>query len=155
LRFHSEFCALRFPAHCLDQPIEGADPARLQIAEREADSIGRGSLLQRVYRALRMLLLTGASSGNAVAQMLTMHRRTLNRHLEQHGASFQEVLDQVRFEVARQLLQETHLAIDDIAEALGYASVTPFMRSFQRWSGTTPGRWRRAVDGSETIASRA
>jgi AraC-like DNA-binding protein len=148
LRFNSEFCALRFPAHWLDRPVEDADPARLRIAEKEAEAAGRGELLQQVYRALRVLLLRGQSSGDDVAQVLALHRRTLNRRLEAQGATFQEVLDQVRFEVARQLLTDTQVATDDIAAALGYAGVSPFMRSFRRWSGTTPGRWRRTASES-------
>ena len=148
LRFDSEFCALRFPVHWLDQPVQDADPAQLRIAEKEAAAAGRGELLQEVYRALRVLLLHGKSSGNDVAQMLAMHRRTLNRRLEAQGATFQGVLDRVRFDVARQLLADTQVAIDDVAAALGYAGVSPFMRSFRRWSGTTPGRWRRTVQKS-------
>jgi AraC-like DNA-binding protein len=52
----------------------------------------------------------------------------------------------VRFEIARELLADTDVAIDDISAVLGYASVSPFVRSFRRWSGTTPGRWRRTIE---------
>jgi AraC-like DNA-binding protein len=143
LRFDSEFCALRFSEHWLDRPVQDADSARLRFAESEADAAGRGELLQQVYRALRVLLLLGRTSGNEVAYMLAMHRRTLNRRLEAQGTTFQHILDRVRYEVARELLADTEMAIDDIAAALGYASISPFVRSFRRWSGTTPGRWRR------------
>ena len=34
----------------------------------------------------------------------------------------------------------------DRAAALGYASVSPFMRSFRRWTGTTPGKWRSGAE---------
>jgi AraC-like DNA-binding protein len=155
LRFDTETCALRFPAHWLERAIPGADPARLRDAEREAESAGRGTLVQQVYRALRILLLHGHSSGNEVAAMLAMHRRTLNRRLKAEGTTFQEILDQVRYEVARELLADTHVAIDDIAATLGYASVSPFVRSFGRWSGTTPGRWRRGNDGSAAFGTAA
>ena len=33
----------------------------------------------------------------------------------------------------------------DVAATLGYAGVSPFMRTFRRWAGTTPGQWRRAA----------
>lgn len=150
LRFNNEYCALRFPAHWLERPIAAADPARLRRAERQAEAAGRGTLVQQVFRALRILLLHGHNSGNEVAAMLAMHRRTLNRRLKAEGVTFQEILDQVRFEVARELLAESHVPIDDIAATLGYASVSPFVRSFGRWSGTTPGRWRRTLDPATT-----
>ena len=146
LRFHSEFCALQFPAHWMERRVEGADPMRLRSAEKEAEGAELGDLLQRVHRALRLLLLSGKNSGDDVAKMLAMHRRTLNRRLKERGTTFQEVLDDVRLEVARQLLADRHIRVDDIAKALGYSSVSPFMRSFRRWTGTTPGQWRRAED---------
>lgn len=143
-RFNAEFCALRFAAHWMDKPIEAADPARLGIAEQQAATEGRGELLQQILRALRVMLLKGRHSGDDVARMLAMHRRTLNRRLEAEGTTFQHVLDTVRFEVARQLLA-TDISLDDIAAALGYAGVSPFMRAFRRWAGTSPGQWRHAA----------
>jgi len=140
--FGAEFCALRFSAHWLRKAVSGADPERLRLAERSANLAGAPALLQQVHRALRALLLNGKNSGDDVARMLSMHRRTLNRRLHEQGTTFQGVLDKVRFEVARQLLSSSNIALDDVAGSLGYAGVSPFMRSFRRWSGMTPGDWR-------------
>jgi AraC-like DNA-binding protein len=142
-QFDSEFCALRFPSYWLNRRIEGADPARKRVAQLQVDRLTRPVLLQQVHRAVRRLLLSGKTSGDDVADMLAMHRRTLNRRLKEQGTTFQEVLDHVRCEVARQLLFYTEVTLDDIAASLGYASVTPFIRSFHRWIGTTPAHWRR------------
>jgi AraC-like DNA-binding protein len=141
--FNAEFCALRFSAHWLRKAVCGADPALRRLAERAVCRFDAPSLVQQAFRALRVLLLDGRNSGDDVARMLSMHRRTLNRRLREQGATFQGVLDGVRFEVARQLLSSSHIALDDVAASLGYASVSPFMRSFRRWSGITPGEWRR------------
>lgn len=147
-RFNAEICALRFSADWMAMPVEGADPVRRRQAQAQADAdaddLGRGRLLEQVRRALRLLLLRGMASGDEVARMLSMHRRTLNRRLQAQGTTFQEVLDQIRFEVARQLLA-SDIALDDIAATLGYSGVSPFMRAFRRWSGSTPGHWRRAA----------
>lgn len=142
-RFDAEVCALRFPERWLAQPVAGADPARLRAVRAGAEVLGHGQLIEQVRRALRLLLLQGGASGNAAAQMLSMHRRTLNRRLQAEGTTFQQVLDEIRFEVARQLLAGSRIALDDVAATLGYSGVCPFMRAFRRWSGTTPGRWRR------------
>lgn len=142
-QFDSEVCALRFPAHWMDRRIEGADPERRKQALAIVREQANPDVLQQVYRALRNVLLNGGSSGNDVADALSMHRRTLNRRLQQYGTTFQNVLDQVRCEVARQLLCYSQVALDDIAASLGYAGVSPFMRSFRRWTGLSPGRLRR------------
>ena len=48
-----------------------------------------------------------------------MHRRTLNRRLEAQGTTFQKVLDEVRLEAARQLLDVTKLPLTEIAAPPG------------------------------------
>lgn len=141
--FDSEFCALRFPAYWLDRAVPNADSARRRAALVRAHAADKPDLQSQVRRALRRLLLAGKSSGDDLAQMLSMHRRTLNRRLRDQGTTFQQVLDEVRFEVARQLLSYSRVALDDIAASLGFAGVSPFMRTFRRWTGMTPGRWRR------------
>jgi len=152
-RFDAEFAAVRFADHWMKRPIEGADPERLARALARCSQMDGGDLVQRVFRAMRVLLLHGNSSGDDLARMLSMHRRTLNRRLEAHGTTFREILDAVRFDVARQLLTDSHISLDDVADTLGYASVSPFMRSFQRWAGTTPARWRRAAtDGGRSLS---
>ena len=142
-RFNSEVCALRFPARWMNRRVEGADPRRLRAAQQRAAQAGSGPLLQQVQRALRVLLLSGKSSGDALAEMLSMHRRTLNRRLRAEGMTIQQVLDETRFAVARDLLAGSRVSLDDVAATLGYSGVSAFMRTFRRWSGTTPGRWRR------------
>jgi AraC-like DNA-binding protein len=144
-RFNAEFCALRFPAYWMELPVAGCDPERLRLAQERVANADPDRLIQQVYRALRVLLLQGKKSGDDLARMLSMHRRTLNRRLSGEGTTFQKVLDAVRFEVARQLLANSEVALDDVAATLGYAGVSPFMRSFRRWAGTTPGQWRRAA----------
>ena len=148
-RFNAEIAALRFPAHWMSHAIDGYDPARRHAAEQRAELAGRSRILDQVARALRLVLLHGKNSGDDVAELLAMHRRTLNRRLKAQGTTFQQVLDTVRFEVARQLLVDSEVTLDDVAASLGYAGVTPFMRTFRRWTGTTPDRWRR-----EAIAER-
>ena len=72
-----------------------------------------------------------------------LHRRTLNRRLKALGTTFRDVLEDVRFEAACELLGSTQLPLDDIAAALGYAGVSPFSRAFRRRAGSPPGHWRR------------
>ena len=144
-RFDSEVGALRFPRDWLQRPVTGADAWRLRAARKRIQYARCADLLPRVYSTLRLMLLTERHGGDDVADRLALNRRTLNRRLRQRGTTFQEVLDDVRFTVARQLLSIDTIPLDDVAAALGYAGVSPFMRTFQRWAGTTPGRWRRAA----------
>lgn len=145
VRFNSELNAMRFSSHWLDRPVASADPQRLRAIEKQAGELAQPDLIEQVHRSLRVLLLSGVTSGDAIADMLAMHRRTLNRRLKSCGTTFRAVLDNVRFEAACQLLAGTHLPLEDIAAALGYAGVSPFSRAFRRRWGATPGQWRQAA----------
>ncbi|KAF0101790.1 MAG: AraC family transcriptional regulator [bacterium] len=149
VRFHSEINAIRFPAHYLARPIAGADAQRLRQARAEANAAAQPPFTANVHRALRTLLLHGRYGGSDVAQVLGMHRRTLIRRLGADHTSFQRILDEVRNAVARELLRDTGIPLRDIAACVGYASVPPFIRAFQRWNGTTPGAWRAGAHGGD------
>jgi len=145
VRFNSTFCALRFPVHWQARKVVGADAERFRLARAMVEKADEPTVLDQTLRALRLLLLHGKSSGADVAQSLAMHRRTLNRRLKAAGVTFQQVLDHVRFAVAKELLQESDIALREIAIALGYANGVSLIPAFRRWTGTTPGAWREAA----------
>jgi AraC-like DNA-binding protein len=145
LHFDQDRSAVRFPAHWQERTIPGADPERRRTLAAALEAAHSVSLVSHLHRALRLLLLAGKSSGDELAQTLSLHRRTLNRRLEAQGTTFRKVLDDVRFEVARHLLEHTRAPINEIAAALCYAEVSAFMHAFRRWTGTTPAQWRKTA----------
>lgn len=142
VRFDSERAEVRFSARVLDRAVDGADPARKRALEEEAARAADDDLEVRVYRSLRLLLLDGSVTGDAIAQHFAMHRRTLERRLKRRGTTFQSVLDDVRYEVASQLLRDTGLPLDRVSMAVGFAEAASFTRAFRRWAGMTPSQWR-------------
>jgi AraC-like DNA-binding protein len=93
-----------------------------------------------------MVLSGTAMLGNS-AQLFSLHERTMRRRLEADGTTFQQLLNEARFEVAQQLLRETLLAAAEIAAILGYSNPGAFTRAFRGWSGSTPRRWRNSGAG--------
>ena len=142
-QFNAERTALVFPASVLDHGLVGADPEQLRILEAQAHARDDLSVVFRLRRTLRILLLAQGASGDEVARLLSMHHRTLNRRLKAEGTTFQQLLDQVRFEAACQLLDTARIPITEIAVSLGYAETSAFSRAFRRWSGATPIERRR------------
>jgi AraC-like DNA-binding protein len=78
-----------------------------------------------------------------------MDRRTLHRHLQAEGRTFRQVANEVRFEMACDLLENTALAIGQVAAVLQYSGTSAFTRTFQRWSGHPPSAWRSNHHGLE------
>jgi AraC-like DNA-binding protein len=153
LRYNAERAALVFPAGLLARQIPGADPAVRRAVEalvHELERQGSRAVGTAVRRVLRAMLAAGHASEQGVAAAFSMHRRTLNRRLQDEGTTFRLLLEQTRFEVARQLLRDTDVAVGQIAIGLGYSGPTAFGRAFKRWSGRAPQAWRE--DGERRAA---
>ena len=54
------------------------------------------------------------------------------------------ILDHTRHYLARELLRNTGLTLNDIAMQLGFAEPSAFFRAFRKWQGCTPGQYRAA-----------
>ncbi len=120
-------------------------PELRQLLQQEIDKLEvqqADDFSEQVRSLLRSALMTGHSSADQVAELFSIHRRTLNRRLNESGTSFRELSDEIRFEIARQLLQDTAMEIIDIASLLGYSNASAFTRAFRRWSSATPAKWR-------------
>jgi AraC-like DNA-binding protein len=143
--FDSDICALRFHSSWLERTVKGANEAALLAAEARAIAAGRPAFSDSARRSLRTLLIYGRASGADLAVSLAVHRRTLDRMLAVEDTTFQQVLDEVRLSVAKELLLQSHLAILEIAPALGFQDQVAFFRAFRRWTGTTPGAWRDSM----------
>lgn len=144
---HSELC---FAASWLAAPVAGADPAALAVAHRSAAGAERRDPLpwaERARGAARALLMKGELTGSKLAETLDIHPRTLRRRLAEEGIGLQEVSSQTRFDLARELLRQTHLSLAEIAETLGFHDATTFVRAFRGWASVPPGRWRAEERG--------
>jgi AraC-like DNA-binding protein len=123
-----------------------------QLASLESDL--SSGLADDIRRMLRTRLTSNRCSADRVAGSLTMHRRTLSRRLSGEGAGFRALTNEIRFETACQLLDDTQIPLGQIAAALGYSEASAFSRAFRRWSGRTPTAWRaKCHPGSRTLAA--
>jgi AraC-like DNA-binding protein len=146
LRFESLQAGLIFPAHWLERPVAGADPLLRRILMQQAGALMLEAdplLLSDVRRVIRRLFQEGDCSRARVAEALGMHERTLGRRLKAAGTTFQDLLDDTRSTMARQLLRDTRIPVGKIASALGYGDPTVFARAFRRWTGLTPRDFRQ------------
>ncbi len=112
-------------------------------ADGPSTAHGTGPLTEDLRRLLRTELLRETCSAARIASLFSMHRRTLTRHLRTEGLAFRKVTDEVRFEIACDLLANTDMALSQIAAVLKYSEPSAFTRAFRRWSGEAPSAWRR------------
>jgi AraC-like DNA-binding protein len=91
---------------------------------------------------IRKQLSIGPSSIEGVAAMLAVHRRTIDRRLARMGESYGALQRSVKYEMARQLLRETDLSVQKIADSLHFSSAANFATAFRQWSSNTPSQFR-------------
>ena len=149
LRFDADHYGVTFAAYWLDRSLPATDADLRRMLQRQIDSLEArhgGEFPEQVRSVLRTALLTHRAKAEHVAALFSMHSRTLNRRLNAFGLGFRELVDEGRFEIARQMLEDSALEVIRIAQLLGYADASAFTRAFRRWSGTTPARWRQRVE---------
>ena len=146
LRFDSDESAVVFDSHWLQRPMPPVDAGFRSEVEGELRTLQEAQLADLpaiVRRLLRKQMSIGASGMDAVAALLGMHRRTLDRHLQKHGVRFGELREDVRRQVAEQLLHDTRMQVQNIAAALQFSTAANFATAFRRWTGITPSEYRR------------
>ncbi len=80
-----------------------------------------------------------------MADELHVSVRTLRRRLKDVGTTYQEFKDQTRRDAATRLLSRPELKINAIAALLGFDEPSAFHRSFKKWTGLTPGEYRKSL----------
>ena len=105
----------------------------------------------RVRAAVGLTLQRGTGDLASVARALDVGARTLQRRLAAEGRNFRAVVDDARRELAKQYLADRAQSLANIALLLGFSEQAAFQRAFVRWTGVTPGRFRR--DGAAATNS--
>ena len=57
-------------------------------------------------------------------------------------AAHRELLEEIRFGLAKEYLGNTNLPMEEISVLLGYTESGNFSHAFRRWSGESPSVWR-------------
>jgi len=148
---------LTFPRQCLDYRVV-QDQASLQqfldMAVYQLSLIERqpSSIADAIKQLIGSDIKTGMPSFTDIAERLHLSESSLRRRLLKEQTSFQMIKDQVRCDLAMNLLQDSSMKINDIAENLGFGEPSSFVRSFRNWTGMTPKSYRNA-QRQETAAS--
>ena len=85
-----------------------------------------------------------------LADQLGYSSSYLSRFINQEfGVGFGELLNNVRLEKARSLLQEGKYQVCEIADMVGFSSSNSFIRTFKRIEGITPTQYRNVLFSSK------
>jgi AraC-like DNA-binding protein len=131
------------PAAVLARPCAPSAPAAAPGDAGEAWDFAAS-----LRSAIRPYLGDGHPCLGLAAEIAGTSRRTLQRRLADCGRSWSDLVQEARFEVARDLLADPGLKVIDVAFAAGYENPQHFSRAFRRLAGVTPTAWRRDLLGA-------
>ncbi len=147
LRFNQSQTGVLLAGDTIDWKLPGFDPdARRRFIAEIEQAYGGAPVSVKVQRLVRPQLLREDPSMEGMARLLDLHPRTLRRALAKEATTFEEIRDNVRNTMARELLQITRLSIGEISAILAFSSHAAFVRAFERWNGMAPRAWRAQTD---------
>jgi AraC-like DNA-binding protein len=79
------------------------------------------------------------------SDMMNISSRQLIRYLKENDTSFFEIMDNWRFKKAISEMSAADTSFKELSYKLGYANPSNFVRSFKRWTNTTPGEYQERL----------
>lgn len=148
----ADFDGLLFESGAIDLTVTQADTQvhesvrRLILAQQTSLSVD--SLAEQVKVLIRTLLPTGQCTIERIARCFACDKRSLQRYLrEDSDTTYQQLLDEVRFETACFYLRESSIPVTQLAQLAGFSETTNFSRAFRRRFGESPRQWRQNHGG--------
>ena len=146
IEFDADSMEWHFSADVLDRPCPNANPITAKICQQVCDVVmAEGHDESELVRKIRVACFNSPErfpSAGVIASELGLSLRTLHRRLAEDGLAYQTIVDGMRRSVATELLENTHLAMDQIAERVGFADAVSFRKAFKKWTGCSPTDFR-------------
>jgi AraC-like DNA-binding protein len=115
---------------------------RIQLCQKTMGLFKQKSGLINALQTYFTTFEYGVPSITQAAEHFHRSERTLRRQLNDLETSFQTLIDNYRFEKAKDDLTNSLYTIETIAKIQGFSDSRSFRTAFKRWSGKTPSQFR-------------
>jgi len=158
LHFDQPNTAIVFDAEYLDQAVIQDEQSVKEFLRIIPENIlvkykNTNSVTAKIRRRLRQSPLHELPDFEVLALELHTASATLRRRLHEEGESYQSIKDQLRRDVAITYLSDSEKSVTDIALELGFAEPSAFHRAFKKWTGASPGEYRRTLSSPRSTSS--
>ncbi|WP_240958794.1 helix-turn-helix transcriptional regulator [Pectobacterium punjabense] len=127
-------------------PLVTSNASLFKLHEKHAtyliDILFNKTIKGRVRDSISKKLEAGSCNIHSVASDFFMTPRTLQRRLEEEGAYFKDILEDVKMNLAEYYLIYSQYSLSQVAEFVGYKELSSFHRACLRWFGSSPGFFR-------------
>jgi AraC-like DNA-binding protein len=147
-RFSQKNACVVFDRDIADRPQRHHHPELYGLlrteAERALERVATGSTpADRVRRYLLAAPHQRVPEMATTARELGLSERSLRRQLAAAGTTYRDLVRAELESSATRLLRESPRTIKEIATELGFLDAAAFSTAFKRWTGVTPGQYRR------------
>lgn len=149
LKFSGDRVRVVFPASYLKLSLRQYDPAMLAMLDKYAERLllqlnSSDRFVDQVTAAISAHLQSGEVSLGHIAVSLELSERQLQRKLKEEGLTYQGVLDETRKTLALKQIEDDIVDLSEITFLLGFSDQSAFQRAFKKWTGLTPGQYRKS-----------
>jgi AraC-like DNA-binding protein len=150
ISFQAPNTAIVFDAAHLELPIVQNERTVKEFLRNAPENIlvkykNRSSLGAKIRRRLRQSLPGNLPEFDALAEEMHLTPATLRRRLHEEGTYYQAIKDQLRRDLAIGYLSHSKRSAMDIGLELGFSERSAFHRAFKKWTGASPGEFRRRL----------
>ena len=148
--------AVEFNTSVLDTPLPHRDASASEHLRQQCQLLlaklgNRNQLIKNVRQVL--LARPGVFLDiNGVAEKLGFSVRTFQRKLSEEQTNFQEILDEIRFQLAKEYLLQTRIPLQEISLLLGFNEPGNFTHAFKRWAGVAPNVFRQQTESNRSLS---
>ncbi|MDQ0194170.1 AraC family transcriptional regulator [Paenibacillus wynnii] len=148
LVFNQKENALIFDAKILDLPVLYRNQQLLEIVENHAIQMIRALKLEQTFSEIVSLAIIKRFDGSIpriqdIARGLGFSVRSIQLQLKKDNTTFKDLLTLIRKNMAERYLKDPSFSISDISYALGFSEPVSFHLAFKKWTGQTPGGYRK------------
>ena len=149
IAFGADLNAVIFDTELGSLPLLQADEEVFGLMEQQAAKLlknirGGTDIRLLVKDQLYKLLPHGEPRISHVSEALNISPRTLQRKLKDQGTTFQNVLYELRRDLAHIYLKDRQLSLLEVSMLLGFSEQSSFSHAFKTWFGEPPLRYRRS-----------
>ena len=151
VEFEAKAMEWHFDSATLAQPLPEANHLNAGVFEAMCAQMAQAPAKScNLVRRKRQVCLDSEvmPSATEMAAQFNVSLRSLYRRLASEATSYQVIVDSARSEVAMQMLHNRDIPLELIRRRVGFREATNFSKAFRRWTGVTPGEYRRRVAGS-------
>ncbi len=148
IEFNADVSEVAIPIEYSDQVLSLANRFMASNAQESVFNSVPVSGLNMLPIKLRKIILSSNGvfpSLESAAETLGMSGRTLRRRLSDEGSSYQALLNEVRTQLAKELLHTGEKNITEIAFLLGFGDTSAFTKAFKKWTKMSPSEYKKIM----------